>query len=318
MNDPSKRMNHGSYKEKMLLKKLLSNINGVLSMVLISVNTIFWFVPLIAVSFLKLMVPARPWRNFTTRILDAIARTWIAVNNFNIGWSKNISWNVTGLEDLKKRGWYLVISNHQSWTDIVVLQKVFNGKIPLLKFFLKKELIWVPFLGVAWWALDFPFIKRFTREYLDKNPHMAGKDLEITRRACEKFRNIPVSVMNFVEGTRFTPEKHGRQQSPYRNLLKPRAGGIGFVLSAMGDQLNTILDVTIVYPGGNAGIWEFMKGNVKEIVVAVNKIPITGDIIGDYENDTAFKEQFQEWLNGLWSRKDRLIDKMKSDAEHIK
>ncbi len=313
MNDESTLVSDYVRHKENNVKKILSGAHGVLSVALISVNTLFWFFPLLAISFLKLFFPFKPWRVFTTRVLDAIARTWISINNFNIGWTKNIRWKISGVEDLKKRDWYLVISNHQSWSDIVILQKVFNGKIPLLKFFIKKELIWVPFLGVAWWALDYPFIKRFTREYLDKNPHMAGKDLDITRRACEKYRDTPVSVMNFVEGTRFTVDKHGRGQSPYQHLLKPRAGGISFVLSAMGEQLHTILDVTIVYPEGNTGFWEFLCGNVREIVINVKKIPITGDIIGDYENDPAFKERFQDWLNTLWSRKDQLIGKIKGN-----
>ncbi len=65
-----------------------------------------------------------------------------------------------GVDSLHQRGWYLVSSNHQSWVDILVLQRIFHGRIPFLKFFLKQELIWVPVIGLAWWALDFPFMKR--------------------------------------------------------------------------------------------------------------------------------------------------------------
>ena len=116
-------------------------------------------------------------------------------------------------------------------------RKSLTAAVPFLKFFLKKELIWVPILGIAWWALDFPFMKRYSAAVLKKRPHLRGKDIEITRQACKKFKSLPVSIMNFVEGTRFTREKHDKQKSPFTHLLKPKAGGIGFVLSTMGEQL---------------------------------------------------------------------------------
>ena len=283
------------------------HFRGLLSMVLLGVNTLVLFGPLMLVAFLKLIVPFGPWRKFWGMIANGIAVTWISINNFNLGLTQRIKWDVSGLENLSLNEWYLVISNHQTWVDIVVLQRVFNRRIPFLKFFLKKELIWVPFLGVAWWALDYPFMKRYSPSFIAKNPHLKGKDMEITRRACRKFKGIPVSVMNFVEGTRFTPEKHDRQQSPYRRLLRPKAGGVGFVLSAMGEQLSGILNVTIVYPGGDTSFWSFLCGRIREIRVTVKKIPVTPDLLGDYLEDPDYQARFQKWLNGIWAEKDRLL-----------
>ena len=94
--------------------------------------------------------------------------------------------------------------------------------------------------------------------YLKKHPEMRAKDQEATRRACAKFALIPTSVTNFMEGTRFTPAKHARQQSPYRYLLKPKAGGVALALHALGDKFHSILDVTIVYPDGIPGFWSFL------------------------------------------------------------
>jgi 1-acyl-sn-glycerol-3-phosphate acyltransferase len=159
----------------------------------------------------------------------------------------------------------LVVANHQSWVDILVLQKVLNRKVPFLKFFLKKDLIYVPVIGLCWWALDFPFMQRYSAAFLARHPHLKGKDVSTTRKACEKFRYKPVSVMNFLEGTRFTPEKHDKQQSPFSNLLKPKAGGISFVLNAMGEHLHKLLDVTIYYPKGAPSFWDYISGNVHNI-----------------------------------------------------
>ena len=117
-----------------------------------------------------------------------------------------------------------------------------------MKFFLKKELIWVPVLGIVWWALDFPFMKRTAS---------ARKDMETARKACDKFRLLPVTIMNFLEGTRFTTAKQERENSPFAHLLKPKPGGMAVVLGALGRQLYSILDVTIVYPEELRGCGHF-------------------------------------------------------------
>ncbi len=295
-------------KKESLFTSIAYHLHGVFSVLMLAGNTVFWFTPLMTAAFLKLAIPLNGWRKLSGRVINGMAKTWISINNFNIALTKGIKWDVRGLEGLSMKQWYLVIANHQTWSDIVVLQKVFNRKIPFLKFFLKKELIWVPLLGVAWWALDFPFMKRYSAAFLKKFPHLRGKDIEITRKACKKFETIPVSVMNFVEGTRFTALKHDKQNSPFRNLLKPKAGGVGFVLSTMGEQLRSILNVTIVYPEGDTRFWSFLSGRVREVRVLIEKIPVTADLLGDYIEDREYQARFQEWLNTVWARKDALFE----------
>jgi len=298
----------GIEKQEPAIATLIYNLRGIVSILLLYTNTLFCFSFLVPIAFLKLLVPISGWRKLCGLLLNGIAVSWISVNNFNLSWSQKIKWDVRGMEKLSLNQWYLVISNHQTWVDIVVLQKIFNRRIPFLKFFLKKELIWVPILGIAWWALDFPFMKRYSASFLKKHPHLRGKDIEITRQACKKFKSIPVSIMNFVEGTRFTPEKHDAQKSPFAHLLKPKAGGIGFVLSTMGEQLSSILNVTIMYPGGDKRFWSFLCGRIKEIRVVVEKLPITDDLLGDYIDDKKYQAAFQNWLNDIWSEKDALLD----------
>ncbi len=293
-----------------MLKSIIQAIRGVLSLLCYTLNTVVCCIPIFIVALIKLVLPIRPIQTVCRQILTAIANGWVAVNNLNQKLFNGVRWDVRGLDDLNPKGWYMVVANHQSWVDILVLQTIFYRKIPFLKFFLKKELFWFPFLGQAWWALDFPFMKRYSRQFLKKNPHLIGKDLEITKRACDKFRNIPVSVMSFVEGTRFTPEKHTRQRSPYAHLLRTKAGGIAFVLAAMGDKLHHIVDVTIAYPQGAATFWDFVCGRVKEIKVRVKTLPIDSEMMGDYLQDPQFKRDFQNWLNSLWQEKDRDLARM--------
>jgi 1-acyl-sn-glycerol-3-phosphate acyltransferase len=285
-------------------------VRGSLSLALLILNTVFWCIPLFILAAVKALVPLESWRQRCSRMLNAIAENWIWVNNQIHKLFADTRWDVQGLDALERSGWYLVLANHQSWVDIVVLQKVFYRKIPLLKFFIKKELFWLPVLGQAWWAMDFPFVKRYTKSYLQKKPHLKGKDLEITRKACEKFKKIPISIMNFVEGTRFTNEKHQSQQSPYAHLLKPKAGGIAFVLAAMGEQIHRILDVTIVYPDGTTDFWAFLCGRVRQINVRVRSLPVSPELLGDYTNDAHFRAALQRWLNNMWAEKNRRIEEM--------
>jgi 1-acyl-sn-glycerol-3-phosphate acyltransferase len=289
-------------------RSLLVQVRGVAVLLVYVINTIFWSLPLLLVALFKLLIPIPAWRRLASSILNGLANSWICCNNWNIWLSTKIRWDVHGIDALKLNEWYLVVANHQSWLDILVLQKVFYRRIPFLKFFLKQELIWVPILGMAWWALDYPFMKRCSKATLERCPQLKGKDLEITRKACEKFSTIPVSIMNFVEGTRYSPAKHRRQQSPYAHLLTPRAGGIAFVLAAMGEQLHRVLDVTIAYPQGTRSFWAFLCGKVSEIKVRVDSLPVSKELLGNYFEDLEFRERFQQWLNLLWEDKDRRLE----------
>jgi 1-acyl-sn-glycerol-3-phosphate acyltransferase len=203
----------------------------------------------------------------------------------------------------------MVNCNHQSWVDILVLQRLLNRRIPMLKFFLKQQLIWVPVIGLAWWALDFPFMRRHSHAYLKRHPEKRFEDIETTRRACEKFALVPTSVMNFAEGTRFTKAKHKAQQSPYRHLLKPKAGALALALGALGDRFDSLLDVTIVYPEGAPTFWHFLRGDLRRVIVRARSVPIpAGFRQGDYTRDSAYRMAFQAWLQAIWQEKDAQID----------
>lgn len=297
-----------------MLSFLPAPLRGVISFVIYAVNTLFWFVPIFALAIIKFIVPFPAFRTRCGLLQNTLANHWVACNSFNIWLTNKWVLDVSGIDSLNKKDWYLVISNHQSWLDILVLQKVFHRKIPFLKFFIKKELFWVPFLGLAWWALDMPFMKRYSRQFLEKHPHLRGRDLETTKNACRKFKHLPVSIMNFVEGTRFAPEKHKKQQSPYKNLLRPKAGGIAFTLAAMGDQLNHILNVTIAYPQGTRGFWKFLCGKAYEVKVKVDSLPIHEHLLGDYFSNVTYRDNFHAWLNSLWIEKDRDMARLLSGS----
>lgn len=300
-----------------MFRVIWSNIIGILSLLGYVLNTIFWIIPIVLFSFLKLL-PIKPWQTLLSYLLDGCATCWISINNANQSLTSHTLWDVEGIEGLTPNDWYLVISNHQSWVDILVLQRLFNRKIPFLKFFLKKELIWVPLLGIAWWALDFPFMRRYSKSFLAKHPHLKGKDLETTRIACRKFQHKPVSIMNFIEGTRLTTEKQQRQRSKYRYLLTPKAGGIAFVLNAMGEQLHKLVDVTIHYPEGIPTFWDFACGKVGKISIRVNVLSfddiLNGELLSlDYFENKQERVEFQRWLNSVWQQKDLTLEQLSAN-----
>jgi 1-acyl-sn-glycerol-3-phosphate acyltransferase len=284
---------------------------GCTALAIFLTNTVVWCSVLFVVRLAKALLPFPAWKRFTTKVLMRIGSIWIDVNTWGLKVTQEHRWEVEGLEGLTEEGWYLVCSNHRSMVDIVVLQRVFNHRIPFLKFFLQRQLLWVPFLGQAWWSLDFPFMRRTSKEELAKRPELRGRDLETTRKACDKFRLAPMSIINFLEGTRLTREKHARQKSPYRNLLLPKAGGIAFVLSSLGDRLTSVVDVTIAYPEGTPGFWAVLSRGLTRIVVKVRSIPVPPDLIGgDYIGDEAYRERVQAWVRELWSRKDEELDRI--------
>lgn len=292
-------------------------ITAIIASSLLFINVIFWCSILFVLTPIKFILPEIAVRKIMDPIFSTIAGLWISCNSGWMNLTQSTRWDVELPSNLNPKGWYFVSSNHQSWVDIFVLQHVLNGKIPFLKFFLKQELIRVPIMGQAWWALDFPFMKRFSKSYLEKHPEMKGKDIETTQKACEKFKHMPTSVMNFFEGTRFTNAKHAQQNSPYTHLLNPKSGGFAFALNAMGDKFQSLLDCTIVYPKGIPTFADFMQGKVPEVTVRIREVPIPAEFSqGDYENDAEFKARFQTWVSDLWIEKDKEIARIKRESEH--
>ncbi len=298
-----------------MLNFLPKPLVALIAALLLLLNVVFWVPILLFFAVLKLILPFKAMRLLIDPILLRIAEAWIAGNSGWMGLTQRTQWDVQGIDGLDYRSWYLVNCNHQSWVDILVLQNLFNRRIPLLKFFLKQQLIWVPIMGLAWWALEFPFMRRHSEEFLKKHPEMRGKDQATTRKACEKFALIPTSVMNFLEGTRFTRAKHQRQKSPYKHLLKPKAGGIALALNAMGDKFQAILDVTIVYPDGTPTFTQFLSGKLRRVIVRVRTLPVPQDLAqGDYAGDAAVREAYQKWVHQLWLEKDAQIEALKTSA----
>lgn len=294
-----------------MLHFLPAPVLGLLGSVSLALNTLVWCVPLFTITLLRILLPLPVVQRASDHLMTFIQEGWISCNKAWMQVLGKTRWHLEGEQNFDYGHSYLITSNHQSWVDILVLQYLLNRRVRPLKFFLKQELIWVPVIGLCWWALGFPFMKRYSKEYLARHPEKKGKDLQTTRRTCAKFRHNPVGIFNFVEGTRFTPAKHQEQQSPYRYLLKPKAGGLAFVLDAMGEQLHGMINVTLHYPQGSPGFWTLLSGQLDEVVVVVEQLAIPDHFIGRaYDQDEAYRKDFQQWINALWETKDGLLERL--------
>lgn len=290
---------------------------GVITAVLLLINIIFCASMIVLLGLIKFLIPFRQGRHVIETVQYSFVEFWVTVNNMILRVTSKIEWEIHGEGELNANKWYFIFSNHQTWVDILVLQKIFNRKIPMLKFFLKQELLWsLPVGGLACWMLDFPFMKRYTKAKLKRNPALRNKDIETTKIACGKFKKRPTSVINFLEGTRFTKQKQQERSSPYKNLLRPKAGGLAFVVNELKDYITEVIDVTIIYDISDPSFWNLLCGRIKRIVVFYQVIPLKQEHYGDYYSDTRFRKEFQSWVNDRWHAKDSFLANQEKKKAH--
>lgn len=287
-------------------------LRGIVTTVFLLLNLSFWGTLVVLGGVVKFLLPGRK-RVPVVNFLVGLAEKWVEGNNRIFDTMLDTKWDVSGVDTDGYDGHYLIVANHISWVDIVVLCRVFHQRAAFIRFFLKHQLIWFPIVGLGCWALDFPFMRRYTPEFLQAHPEKRGEDLATTRSACRKYRKVPVAIANFLEGTRFTREKHDDQDSPYRHLLRPRIGGIGFVLASMGDLLDATFDVTLAYPHGDVTFWQFVTNRVPRIVVRARRVEVPA---GFYDEAVTrpgpVRDRFKAWVEQLWREKDELLDELTS------
>ena len=279
---------------------LFFSITAVIGGSIFLLGVVKWLIPLASVTSVL---------NF---LINGLWRGWALFNLIAINLTNPVEWHIDSPDKFNKKSWYLLICNHISWVDIMVLTQVALNTLPSPKFFLKDELKKAPFVGMAAWAMDMPFMKRYSRAYLEKHPEKKGQDIESTRRSCDKFQFIPTTIINFVEGTRITKQKLLKTKSPFAHLLSPKAGGIAFTLATMGHLFSGVINVTLNYPDNNQPTMDILFGRLKRVQVQIELLEVNEDIVGDYFNDNDFKLRFQTWLNGVWQEKDKLLARLNS------
>lgn len=294
-----------------------SHLRGAVAILAIISSLVVCFSGFLPAALAKLLVPHAGFRRACTGWMLLFCRAWVRCIDFvcdhvsrqRVEIERDISADIHGR--------YLLIGNHQCWADILVLVRSLRGTLPFPRWFIKQQMLWVPIIGFATWALDFPYMKRYTKEQIAKDPSLAGKDLETTRHACEIYRHQPVTVVNYVEGTRSTRAKRRARKSPYRTMLRPKAGGTAFMLQAMGNVLDGAVELIIAYGGvEEPTLWDYLCGRIPTVRACLRPLAIPVELCrGDYRNDPAYAERFRAWLNALWAERDREVLAMMAAPE---
>lgn len=293
-----------------------AQLKGGVCALLAILSALIAVIPVMLIALFKWLLSSKRAKRYCTHLSITIFEHLVQAYRASYLFIHRPQWDVQGFDGLCRDKSYLVVCNHQSWADIPIMAFPLLGKTPFFKFFIKRELIWLPLIGVACWALDFPFMQRYSREELENNPQWRGRDLETTRELCEKLHGEQVTIVNYIEGTRFRPDKQAKQRSPYRHLLKPKSGGLAYVINMLSDQLAAIVDITIIYPDGRMSFWDFLCGRLDKVIVRAERRAIPEHLRkGDYQGSETFRNDFQLWVADLWQEKDALIESSLSCKE---
>ena len=291
--------------------KFKNNLIGIISSTILIVNTLILAILMIPLGIIKFLIPIKSLRASFTKIIIKIGEIWISVNSLWVIKLHKPNLEIHGQENLDGNSWFLSTSNHQSAADIFIVQLITNRKIPMLKFFIKYELIYVPVIGICWWALDMPFLKRYTQEQIKRNPKLEGRDYKKMKKSLEHYSLHPVSIFSYAEGTRFSKEKHINQNSKFSHLLKPKEGGLAIALSNV-NKIKELIDITIIYDSDNLGFWNYLCGNIKNIKIFISKTKIPSKYLKDtLITNNELRSDFKLWLYDRWAEKDVLISNNK-------
>ena len=288
-----------------------SSLVGFITLILIIIELTIGFGTLAIVNVPRAVFPFKSLKIKLAKVSNSIGEYTVYGLKIIMKIMHRDSMQVFDNNEFDKNNWYMAISNHQSWADIFILLVAAHKRIPLLKFFMKKELAWIPFIFLANKTLNMPFVNRHSKKELEKNPNLRNKDYENTLKACKRFLRSPSTIFSYAEGTRNDAIKHKAQNSPYKNLLKPRIGGIATALSAM-PNINVLVDYSVVYKSEKRGAWSFLKGDMKDVKVLVRKYDIPENLKNkNYSTDAEYRENFKNWIEAIWIEKDQEIERLK-------
>ena len=288
-----------------------SNIIGFFTFILIVIELIIGFGTLTIVNIPRAIFPLKSLKIKLSKISNTIGEYTVYGLKIIMKIMHRDSMQIFDDNELYKNQWYMAVSNHQSWADIFILLVAAHNRIPLLKFFMKKELAWIPFIFLANKTLNMPFVNRHSKKQLEKNPNLRFKDYENTLMACKRFQRSPSTIFSYAEGTRNNSKKHKAQNSPYKNLLIPRVGGIATALSAM-PNIDVLVDYSVVYKSDKRGAWAFLKGDMRDVKVSVKKYTIPENLKNkNYSTDEEYRKNFKIWIEAIWEEKDKEIERLK-------
>ncbi len=293
------------------MKNIASSVVGLITFLLILVELIIGFGTLAIINIPRGIIPIKIFKIYLAKISNIIGDLTVYGLRLIMLFMHGNNISIINNQGFDRNEWYMAMSNHQSWADIFILLVAANYKIPLLKFFMKRELWWIPFVFLANKTLNMPFVNRHSKKEIEQNPSLRNQDYENTLKSCKRFLRTPSTIFSYAEGTRFTDEKHAQQGSQYNNLLGPKIGGMATALSSI-PGINTLVDYTVVYKSKKRDAWSFLKGDMKHVKVLVTKYKIPDNLKDrNYANDKDYRDEFKNWIESIWAVKDKKIEELK-------
>lgn len=294
-----------------ILRNCLHSLCGFVSFIYIISNLSFWIIPVILLAVIKLMVPVSRIKVRSYQAMIWIYGIAVKINDFLLfGIMKN-KLHIQNPGALNKERNYLILSNHQSWADILILQSFLNKNTPPIRFIVKRELIFMPLIGLICWAYEYPFVRRGSLKSKKETNHKTSKDMYTIRNKIDHMSSSNLSIINFVEGTRFNILKSKKFASRYKHLLNPHAGGLFHILKNYGEKLDTVLNFTIVYGCRAPFFWKFIGGRCRHILVDLQEIQ-KEDLMTSLgaTNEEIHFNAVSNWLKELWKEKDEKMNEM--------
>ena len=292
------------------MKNFFSNLKGVIHFIFIIIE--------LTVGFTTITIANLPRPFVSQKLKISLARMSNHISDWTIlgfkvimNFFHNNKMEVIYEDTFDRNDWCLGLANHQSWADILLILSASNYMMPNIRFFMKKELSWIPFIYLANKNLNMPFVNRHSKKQIIKNPNLRLQDYENTIKSCKRLKRAPSTIFSYAEGTRFTPEKHKDQNSTYKNLLEPKIGGLATALSALPES-KYLIDFTLVYKTDRRSAWAFLKGDMADVKILVKKYKIPESLKNkSYLDDNEYRIEFKNWIEDIWSQKDKSIESLK-------
>ena len=292
------------------MKNFLSNLKGVIHFIFIIIE--------LTIGFSTITIANLPRPFVSQKLKISLARMSNHISDWTIlgfkvimNFFHNNKMEVIYEDTFDRNDWCLGLANHQSWADILLILSASNYTMPNIRFFMKKELSWIPFIYLANKNLNMPFVNRHSKKQITKNPNLRLQDYENTIKSCKRLKRAPSTIFSYAEGTRFTSEKHKDQNSSYKNLLEPKIGGLATALSALPES-KYLIDFTLIYKTDQRSAWAFLKGDMADVKILVKKFKIPESLKNkSYLDDNEYRIEFKNWIEDIWSQKDKSIESLK-------
>ena len=201
-------------------------------------------------------------------------------------------------EAIDPMGQYTIMANHQSHMDILMLIAFGVGKLPPLKFFLKRSLMYVPFMGWFCYLMGYPFVDRFSKGQL-RQASQRTQQQQTLLRDCRALFTQPVGLVVFVEGTRFSVKKANKYR--YTHVLPPQSKGLALALSSQASP--RLLNITMAYDKPNISVWQVLSGQVRRVVVTMVEEDVRVPNLSNQEE----MKGLHVWLVDKWLQKDAYL-----------